>query len=405
MKNKKRKTGEEIKENKKKIKQTKVCYLPFVDSFSDGIQLDPSKNLTTAELLAQNNSGEKLPEKSSDAIAGPSTTLSPLPPTASISELRAKLQKRLQTFRSRRGAGDGEETHDGASVSSRDALEEERRRKRGEMRDRRRNERKEERRKEREGKAEKKEKKVAQQGPDDVRAKTAKTQLIVPQLKNTNNDEDISFPAISLPSKQSDKSGTHLKRISNPSQALAHLEKHKAKLAAMPDDKRAEIEEKERWAKAEERAKGGKVADQEKVLKNAVKRKEKTKAKSSKEWYVYISLTLLSLLLADRFDTGLNESASLRSQTQSPSKSVTTTLPSVQRIGGTSVRGVARIRARIRARGKAPRRDDRGLRGRNERLYYTARHIPPSNLLFSMYLHIYNHNFLCSEFRPFYSPS
>ncbi|KIR42598.1 hypothetical protein I307_04563 [Cryptococcus deuterogattii 99/473] len=269
MKNKKRKTGEEIKENKKKIKQTK---------------LDPSKNLTTAELLAQNNSGEKLLEESSDAIAGPSTTLTPLPPTASISELRAKLQQRLQTFRSRRGAGDGEETHDGASVSSRDALEEERRRKRGEMRDRRRNERKEERRKEREGKAEKKEKKAAQQGPDDVRAKTAKTQLIVPQLKNTNNDEDISFPAISLPSKQSDKSGTHLKRISNPSQALAHLEKHKAKLAAMPEDKRAEIEEKERWAKAEERAKGGKVADQEKVLKNAVKRKEKTKAKSSKEW-------------------------------------------------------------------------------------------------------------------------
>lgn len=163
-------------------------------------------------------------------------------------------------------------------------MEEERRRKRGEMRDRRRNERKEERRKEREGKAEKKEKKAAQQGPDDVKAKTAKTQLIVPQPKNTTNDEDISFPAISLPSKQSDKSGTHLKRISNPSQALAHLEKHRAKLAAMPEDKRAEIEERERWAKAEERAKGGKVADQEKVLKNAVKRKEKTKAKSSKEW-------------------------------------------------------------------------------------------------------------------------
>ncbi|OWZ59583.1 hypothetical protein LQV05_000811 [Cryptococcus neoformans] len=269
MKNKKRKTGEEIKENKKKIKQAK---------------LDPSKNLTTAEILAQNNNGEKSSEGFSDAIAGPSTNLTPLPPTASISELRAKLQQRLQTFRSRRGAGDGEETNDGASVSSRDALEEERRRKRGEMRDRRRNERKEERRKEREGKAEKKEKKAAQQGPDDVKAKTAKTQLIVPQPKNTTNDEDISFPAISLPSKQSDKSGTHLKRISNPSQALAHLEKHRAKLAAMPEDKRAEIEERERWAKAEERAKGGKVADQEKVLKNAVKRKEKTKAKSSKEW-------------------------------------------------------------------------------------------------------------------------
>lgn len=366
---------------------------PFVASLPDGIQLDPSKNLTTAEILAQNNNGEKSSEGFSDAIAGPSTNLTPLPPTASISELRAKLQQRLQTFRSRRGAGDGEETNDGASVSSRDALEEERRRKRGEMRDRRRNERKEERRKEREGKAEKKEKKAAQQGPDDVKAKTAKTQLIVPQPKNTTNDEDISFPAISLPSKQSDKSGTHLKRISNPSQALAHLEKHRAKLAAMPEDKRAEIEERERWAKAEERAKGGKVADQEKVLKNAVKRKEKTKAKSSKEWYVYISFAFLSLPLTDKFDTGLNESASLKNQTLSPSRSVMTTLSSVQRRGGTSVRGVTRIRER----GRVPRRGDpdlRGRRGRSERLYCT---LDISGLFaLVMYLHIYNYTCLCS---------
>lgn len=75
-----------------------------------------------------------------------------------------------------------------------------------------------------------------------------------------------------------------MKALSNPQQALAHLEKHNAKLAAMPEEKRKEIEERERWAKAEERARGGKVADEEKTLKKAVKRMEKTKSKSGKEW-------------------------------------------------------------------------------------------------------------------------
>ncbi len=52
----------------------------------------------------------------------------------------------------------------------------------------------------------------------------------------------------------------------------------------MPEEKRKEIEERERWAKAEERARGGKVHDQEKELKKAVKRGEKGKMKSGKEW-------------------------------------------------------------------------------------------------------------------------
>jgi hypothetical protein len=80
-----------------------------------------------------------------------------------------------------------------------------------------------------------------------------------------------------------------LKHISNPSQALAHLEKHNSKLAGLPEEKRKEVEERERWAKAEERARGGKVADEEKTLKKAVKRLEKTKSKSGKDWYVLFS--------------------------------------------------------------------------------------------------------------------
>ncbi|KAK8850345.1 hypothetical protein IAR55_004263 [Kwoniella newhampshirensis] len=257
MKNKKRKTGEEIKEHKRKSKQEK---------------LDPTNKQTTADVLLSQSAAATANESSmangddSEApLAGPSTQLQPLPPTASISELRAKLQSRLESFR--RGRGVFDEDGSGGDVRSRDALEEERRRKRGEMRDKRRKDRKEERRK----------------AVAEPTAKPAKTQLLVPQLPSDPSD-NLSFPAVSLPSKEKQRNKSGFKQLSNPAQALAHLEKHNAKLASLPEDKRKEIEEKERWAKAEERAAGGKVADQEKVLKNAVKRKEKTKAKSSKEW-------------------------------------------------------------------------------------------------------------------------
>lgn len=103
----------------------------------------------------------------------------------------------------------------------------------------------------------------------------------MPQLKN---EDGVSYPSVSLPSTS--KSKAPLKALSNPAQALAHLEKHQAKLAGLPEDRRKEIEERERWAKAEERAKGGKVADQEGTLKKAVKRLEKKKSKSGKEWSV-----------------------------------------------------------------------------------------------------------------------
>ena len=123
--------------------------------------------------------------------------------------------------------------------------------------------------------------------PSDEICTDSQTQLIVPQLPRTNpkpsSSENVTYPSLHLPST-SKQSKAPLKSLPNPSQALAHLERHNAKLASLPEDKRKEIEERERWAKAEERAKGGKIADEEKVLKKAVKRVEKAKAKSGQEW-------------------------------------------------------------------------------------------------------------------------
>jgi hypothetical protein len=101
-------------------------------------QLDPANNLTTDQLLAQQATGAS--SAGAEPEAGPSSLppvqIAPLPPSASISDLRAKLHDRLDKFKRDRG-----------EPETRDELEAERRAKRGEMRDKRRKERKEQRRK------------------------------------------------------------------------------------------------------------------------------------------------------------------------------------------------------------------------------------------------------------------
>lgn len=65
---------------------------------------------------------------------------------------------------------------------------------------------------------------------------------------------------------------------------LKHQEAKKQRLENMTEEKRAVIEEKDKWAKALKMSAGEKVRDDEKLLKKALKRQEKQKAKSSREW-------------------------------------------------------------------------------------------------------------------------
>lgn len=94
----------------------------------------------------------------------------------------------------------------------------------------------------------------------------------------------VAFAAVPGSSK---KSHERLKTSSNPTQALSQLAARKEKIAALPEEKRKEIEEREKWQKAEARMEGVKVHDDEGRLKKAAKRLEKVKVKSKKDWYVY----------------------------------------------------------------------------------------------------------------------
>jgi len=101
-------------------------------------QLDPANHHTAADLLEPTPAAQPPQTDLPPAIPA----IKPLPPSSSITDLRARLHDKLDGFRRDRGIDDSD-------PQSRDALEAEQRRRRGEMRDKRRNLRKEERRKER----------------------------------------------------------------------------------------------------------------------------------------------------------------------------------------------------------------------------------------------------------------
>lgn len=71
---------------------------------------------------------------------------------------------------------------------------------------------------------------------------------------------------------------------SDPKTALLRMQNQKKRLAGMDEEKRKDIEDKEAWLTARRRAEGEKVRDDEGMLKKAVKRKERVRKRSEKEW-------------------------------------------------------------------------------------------------------------------------
>lgn len=70
----------------------------------------------------------------------------------------------------------------------------------------------------------------------------------------------------------------------DPKQQLEMARKKEDRLKGLDQDKRHDIQEKDRWLAAKKKVHGERVRDDTSLLKKALKRKEKAKSKSEKEW-------------------------------------------------------------------------------------------------------------------------
>lgn len=123
----------------------------------------------------------------------------------------------------------------------------------------------------------------------------AQVELVVPDPGPSRLSQSDSFAAVTfskLAHAPTHSSGKHKKLVtsSDPHTALSQLEARSAKLAQLPPKKFAELEERDRLAKAEIRVSGGKVYDDVSRLKKAIKRKDTQKLKSKKDWSVNLAI-------------------------------------------------------------------------------------------------------------------
>ena len=213
---------------------------------------------TTTSIASENASADK-----SRKIKVPSDT----------TELRARLAAKIAALRAARKA-DGP---DGKPIRTREELIESRRKKLAER------------------KAHKKElRQKAKEAEDKKREEALASARNSPMLSfgSPEHDLNFSFGRVAFAdgtqmshdlSYTKDKNGKK-KGPMDPKGALAKLEAQKKRLAGLEDGKRKEVLEKETWLAARRKAEGEKVHNDESLLKKAVKRKDKAKKKSEKEW-------------------------------------------------------------------------------------------------------------------------
>ncbi|KAF8337035.1 surfeit locus protein 6-domain-containing protein [Cantharellus anzutake] len=178
--------------------------------------------------------------------------------SGNVTELHERYRSRLASFRKERGEVDDDD--DGTGVKKR-----------------------EEREKTRKARKEKKERRKKRERE---KRSATKVQLVVPEPDKhpieKDNEANVTFSAI--PDQPNPKHHKRVVTTSNPHQALAQITAREKKLASLPEEKRAEIEGKDKLVKAQMRLAGVKVKDDVEKLKKSITHKERAKAKSAKEW-------------------------------------------------------------------------------------------------------------------------
>jgi hypothetical protein len=275
------------------------------DEDDDDGDADSYETLPTSAKSSEELSMEKSPAFNS-----------PIPVAAApigVFDLRARLQAKIQGLQAQRKASQSRDGHRAqgtgddaeSTASTKDELLEERRKKRGEMRDKRRKAAKERKRAEKEqttsaSKSSNGNEKKGSSAPGLLvaPAKGRQTSSTASVVHSSGISSDLAFSTMHFEGESAKKSKHALP--TDPKAALAVLEarkrkdeKYQAKRDAQrlsKDDQAygTEVEqghaERAKWSKAEAAAQGVKIREDENLLKKALKRKEKQKSQSTKEW-------------------------------------------------------------------------------------------------------------------------
>ena len=203
------------------------------------------------------------------------------PPKPTSSELKARLTQRIEDLRRSRHA-DGP---DGGPARTRQELIESRRQKE----EARRAHKKELRQKVKEEERQKQAETLARGSP-----LLSASPLLSPGSPLTPSSEptNFSFNRIAFANNQHASANlnalldpkTKPKGPSDPHTALLAAQNKAARLSSLDESKRADIAEKDTWLNARKRAHGERIRDDTSLLKKTLKRKEKQKKKSEKEW-------------------------------------------------------------------------------------------------------------------------
>lgn len=250
---------------------------PVHDSASSSVSSiqPPIQSQSTAKASKSKQNVQKQAETLSEST--PNTIQS----EAEREAARQRLQSQISQFRSQRKA-------DSRPVQTRAELLDQRRRKEAE----RKAAKKEQRRKEKEEEARKQDEEIARRfSPGGSVTGSLLGSPRSPMIDDDSGANAFTFGRIGFADGTSFDPTTNkaadAKKRKGPSDAASALKAAQAKqgrIAGLDEEKKNEIAEKDMWLNAKKRAHGEKVKDDTSLLKKALKRQEKDKKKSDKEW-------------------------------------------------------------------------------------------------------------------------